>query len=415
VPVYEYKGFDKRGKAVGELREADSAKALRGLLRKDGIMVTQLTQSGGSGKKGKGAKKGSVLNREFKFSALQRINVDDIAVATRQLATLLQAGVPMVESMTALIDQVENSAFKNILAQIKTDVNEGLALHQGMEKHPKVYDHIFVNMVRAGESSGTLDIVLERLADFKEGQARLKSQMISAMIYPVIMLLVAMVVMAILFIVVVPRITKIFENSSAQLPWTTRILIALSDFAASYWWLILIVSVVSVVFGRRWFRTEKGKKVWDRLSLQIPVFGPLFRMVGVARFARTLGTLLSSGVSLLVSLDITKAVVNNDVLAKAIDATRDAVREGEEIAPPLKRSKQFPPMVTHMIAIGEKSGQLEDMLHRVAVSFEERSDARMKGLTALLEPVMIVGMAVGVGFVVFSIMMPILEMNTLVK
>lgn len=415
MPVYEYKGFDAKGKNTKGLREADSERALRTVLRKEGVRITSLKDASGKGgdkKKGEG---GGVLNREISFKGLQRISIDDIGVATRQLATLLQAGVPMVESLTALIDQVDNSAFKNILAQVKTDVNEGLALHQAMEKHKRVFDHIFVNMVRAGESSGTLDIVLERLADFKEGQARLKGQIIGAMIYPVIMLGVAVIVMALLFVVVVPRITKIFEHADAQLPWTTQTLIWISEFARDWWFLVIGGTIAGTIGLRRWARTEKGKAVFDRLSLQVPIFGPLFRMVGVARFARTLGTLLQAGVSLLTSLEITKNVVNNAVLSDAIEVTREAIREGEEIAPPLKRSKQFPPMVTHMIAIGEKSGQLEGMLLRVATAFEERVDARLKGLTALLEPVMIVGMAVGVGFVVFSIMMPILQMNTLVK
>lgn len=415
MPVFEYKGFDSGGKATKGLREADSAKALRSALRRDGIMVTDVKQSGAKGKLKKSDNAdGGLLSKDIDFSAFQSISVDDIAVSTRQLATLLQAGVPMVDSLTALIDQLENGAFKRIYAKIKTDVNEGMSLANAYEKH-KCFDHIFVNMVRAGESSGALDIVLERLADFKENQAELKGQILGTMMYPLIMILVGTGLVGVLFTVVVPRITRIFEHAKAQLPLMTRILIWASETMRDYWYLILI-SIVLGVFGTgKWLKTKKGRATWDKISLKLPLFGTLFRMVAVARFARTLGTLLSSGVSLLVSLDIVRNVVSNDVMAKAIDNTKDAIREGEEIAPPLKRSKQFPPMVIHMIAIGEKSGQLENMLDRIANAYEKRVEARLKALTSLLEPLMILGMGLGVGFIVFSILKPILEMNTLIK
>lgn len=415
MPVFEYKGFDSGGKATKGLREADSAKALRSALRRDGIMVTDVKQSGAKGKlKKSDDADGGLLSKDIDFSAFQSISVDDIAVSTRQLATLLQAGVPMVDSLTALIDQLENGAFKRIYAKIKTDVNEGMSLANAYEKH-KCFDHIFVNMVRAGESSGALDIVLERLADFKENQAELKGQILGTMMYPLIMILVGTGLVGVLFTVVVPRITRIFEHAKAQLPLMTRILIWASETMRDYWYLILI-SIVLGVFGTgKWLKTKKGRATWDKISLKLPLFGTLFRMVAVARFARTLGTLLSSGVSLLVSLDIVRNVVSNDVMAKAIDNTKDAIREGEEIAPPLKRSKQFPPMVIHMIAIGEKSGQLENMLDRIANAYEKRVEARLKALTSLLEPLMILGMGLGVGFIVFSILKPILEMNTLIK
>lgn len=415
MPVYEYKGFNAKGKAVKSLREADSAKALRAILRKEGVMVTEITS--GTDKKaagGGGGGKGGLLSKELDFSGLQRITVDDIGIATRQLATLLQAGVSMVESLTALIDQVENKAFKRILSQVKTDVNEGISLANALEKH-KVFDHIFVNMVRAGESSGTLDIVLERLADFKEGQAKLKGQILGTMTYPIIMVFVGIGIVGVLFTVVVPRITRIFEHANAQLPWMTRALIWMSETTRDYWWLMLLVAVGGGFGISKWVKTEKGRKSWDKWSLRIPIFGPLFRMIAVARFARTLSTLLSSGVALLTSLDIVRNVVSNSQISAAIEATRDAIREGEEIAPPLKRSNQFPPMVTHMVAIGEKSGRLEEMLNRVAISYEYRVDNRLRALTSLLEPVMILAMGGGVGFIVFSILKPILEMNTLIK
>ncbi len=410
MPVFEFKGFDGVGKAIKGVRDADSAKGLRALLKREGILATDVKESG----KGEGNVKTGVLGKEVKFDFLQRVSADDLGIATRQLATLLQAGVPMVDSLNALIDQTEAPALKRILSQVRSDVNEGVSLADSLGKH-KVFDHIYVNMVRAGETSGTLDVVLERLADFKEGQARIQGEILSALMYPIVMVFVGVVNVGILFTVVVPRITRIFENSKVALPWKTRILITLSSTVRDYWWALLILLVLGVFLLRRWLKSPEGRATWDRWRLQLPVAGSLTRMIAVARFTRTLGTLLASGVSLLTALDIVKNVVNNTVLFGIIETVRDAVREGEEIAPPLKRSGQFPPMVTHMVAIGEKSGQLEQMLERVATAYEQRVDARMKGLMSLLSPALILAMAGAVGFVVFAILEPILGMNNLVK
>jgi general secretion pathway protein F len=417
MAVYEFKGFDESGKAVKGARDAESAKGLRASLRREGIMATEVNASGKDqgGKRGRGATdKGSALSKDVEFTFLQRISTEEIGIATRQLATLLQAGVTMVESLTAIIDQIENKAFKRIFSQIKEDVNGGASLADSMAKH-KCFDHVFVNMVRAGESSGTLDLVLERLADFKEGQARLKGEIMGTMMYPIIMVFVGVGILGVLFTVVVPRITRIFEHANAQLPIMTRILIGVSNLARDYWWLGFVLMIGTVLLTRRWLGTEAGRSRWDRISLRLPLFGNLIRMIAVSRFARTLGTLLNSGVSLLVSLEIVKNVVANTVIAKAVDDTKIAVREGEDIATPLRRSDQFPPMLVHMVAIGEKSGQLESMLTRVAVAFEHRVETRLKTMTSLLEPLMILGMASIVGFIVFSILMPILQMNTLVR
>jgi general secretion pathway protein F len=414
MPVFEFKGFDAAGKAIKGVRDADSAKGLRALLKREGVLATEVNESGGdTSAKGK-AKSGGVLGKEVSFTFLQRVSAEDIGITTRQLATLLQAGVPMVDSLNALIDQTDNAALKRILSQVKTQVNEGTSLADALAKH-KVFDHIYVNMVRAGESSGTLDVVLERLADFKEGQAKIQGEILGALMYPLIMVFVGFVNITIMFTVVVPRITKIFEHAKVQLPITTRILIFTSSTVKDFWWLILIVIVGCVFLFRRWINSEKGRAQWDAITLKLPIFGSLRRMIAVSRFARTLGTLLSSGVSLLVALDIVKNVVANAVLARVIETTSEAIREGEEIAPPLKRSGEFPPMVIHMIAIGEKSGQLEQMLNRVAIAYEQRTDVRLKSLMSLLSPLLILGMGGAVGFIVFSILTPILQMNTLVK
>ncbi|MDP2344178.1 MAG: type II secretion system inner membrane protein GspF [Deltaproteobacteria bacterium] len=418
MPVFEFKGFDSAGKTVKGLRDADSVKALRSLLKKEGVLATEVNESGKGATKGKGKKEGKgegLLDREVDLAFLQRVNTEDLALATRQLATLLQAGVPMVDSLSALIDQTENKALKRILSKIKTEVNEGISLGDAMARHHKLFDHIFVNMVRAGESSGTLDVVLERLADFKEGQAKIQGEIIGSLMYPMIMVFVGVINISVLFTVVVPRITKIFEHAKVQLPLQTRMLMFMSSAVKDYWWLILIVLVASIFLFTRWRGSKRGRAQWDTLVLKLPVVGVLIRMIAVSRFARTLGTLLSSGVSLLVSLDIVKNVVANTRIMHAIEVAAEAIREGEDIAAPLKRSGEFPPMVIHMIAIGEKSGQLEQMLNRVAIAYEQRVDVRLKGLMSLLSPLLILAMGGAVGFIVFSILTPILQMNTLVK
>jgi general secretion pathway protein F len=269
-------------------------------------------------------------------------------------------------------------------------------------------------MIRAGESSGALDVVLVRLADFTEAQAALRNKIIGAMLYPAIMLLVGVGIVGILFIVVIPKVTTIFADMNVTLPWTTQILITTSNFARDYWYLILAGVPLSVWGVRRYVKTARGREWWDRTKLNAPIFGELVRMLSLARFAKTLATLLSSGVPLLAALDIVKNIVNNSILSKVIEDARDAIREGESIAAPLKRSGQFPPLVHHMIAIGEKSGQLEEMLQNVARSYDAQVEVRVSALTSLLEPIMIVGMGVGVAFIVFSILMPIMQLNTFV-
>ena len=350
MPVYEYRGFDEKGKAVKGVREADGPKGLRAALRREGVLVTDVMDASGRGKGGstksggkasggkagggKSASKGGLLSKEVEFSFLQHVSIDDIGITTRQLATLLQAGVTMVESLNAIIDQIDNKAFKRIFSRIKEDVNEGSSLADAMGKH-KCFDSVYVNMVRAGESSGTLDLVLERLADFKEGQAKLKSEIMGTMMYPIIMVFVGIGIVGILFTVVVPRITRIFENANAQLPVITKILIFASETARDFWWAGLLGLIGLVVGVNRWLKTPSGRATWDRVSLKLPLFGQMLRMIAVARFARTLATLLNSGVSLLVSLDIVRNVVANSVIAKAVDDTKDAIREGEDIAGPL--------------------------------------------------------------------------------
>ncbi len=411
MAVFEYRALNQTGKTVPGLKEADSPKSLRALLRKEGLFLTEVVgqADGAAGSKVKGGLSKDVNLRKL---AGGRINTDDIAILTRQLATLLGAGVTLVEALTAMVEQVEKEALKRICSDVKQKVNEGSSLADSLEVHKKVFGNLYVNMVRAGESSGALDAVLSRLAEFTEGQARLRQKILGTMIYPVIMMVIGGGVLVLLMTVVVPKITKIFDDMKATLPLPTQILLFVSRTLQNYWFIIFPSIFLAIYLFIRWTRSEKGQPQWDKIILKLPVLGPLVRMLSVARFSRTLATLLKSGVPLLASLDIVKNVVTNSVIAKVIDNARDSIREGESIAAPLKRSGEFPPLVYHMVAIGERSGQLEDMLLNVADSYESQVNVRIGALTSLLEPMMIVLMGGTIAFVAFSILMPILQMNS---
>jgi|CXWL01.1.fsa_nt_gi general secretion pathway protein F len=423
MAVYEFKGLNEAGKVINGLKEADSPKGLRVLLRKEGVFLTDVlgesqTGTAKAGKNGKAAAgRADVLNANVDFKKLTRgsISTDDIAIMTRQLATLLTAGVTLVEALSALVDQVDKEVFKRLLSDVKQRVNEGSSLADALAVHQKVFGNLFVNMIRAGESSGALDSVLLRLAEFTEGQARLRQKIIGTMVYPIIMMVIGGGVLILLMTVVVPKVTKIFIDMKATLPLSTQLLIFISHMFSDWWFVIFPVVIGSFVGFILWTRSEAGKPKWDRILLKLPVFGPLSRMLSVARFSRTLATLLKSGVPLLTAMDIVKNVVTNSVLADVIDKAREAIREGESIATPLKRSGEFPPLVYHMVAIGERSGQLEDMLVNVASSYESQVDVRVGALTSLLEPMMIVLMGGVIAFVAFSILMPIMQLNTAIR
>ena len=417
MPVFEYKGLNEAGKTVSGLEEADSAKALRGLLRKAGVYLTEVTgeaDSGSAGKgKGKGKRKG-IADKDIQIAKLarSRIKTEDIAITTRQLATLLGAGVTLVEALSALVDQVEKERFKRILSEVKQRVNEGSSLGDALAHHQKVFGSLYVNMIRAGEHSGALDAVLARLADFTEGQAKLRQKIVGTMIYPAIMVVIGGGILVLLMTVVVPKVVKIFDSVKGTLPWTTKLLIWSSDTLQGYWFIIFPALIVGAVMFVRWTRSEKGKPTWDRYLLKAPVIGSLVRLLAISRFSRTLATLLKSGVPLLTAMDIVKNVVTNTVLADVVEKARDSIREGESVANPLKRSGEFPPLVYHMVAIGERSGQLEEMLLSVADSYESQVNVKIGALTALLEPLIIVAMGGVIGFVAFSILMPILQINS---
>jgi general secretion pathway protein F len=412
MPVFEYRGLSAAGKQVTGLLEADSSKTLRTQLRKIDVFLTDvLGQSEArTGKK-------AAADREVQFSRIfrGRVSAEDVAIITRQLSTLLHAGVTLVESLAALVDQTEKDRLKRALSDVKQRVNEGSTLADALGQHPRIFGNLYVNMVRAGEASGALDAVLARLADFTEGQAKMKQKLIGTLIYPAIMTVIGGGILTMLMTVVVPKVTRIFETMQATLPWTTRVLIFASNLLSGWWWLIIPVVVGSVVGSVAWTRSANGRPVFDAWVLKVPVVGALLRMLLVSRFSRTLATLLKAGVPMLTAMDITKNVVTNTVLAGVVEMAREAIREGESIAGPLKRSGQFPPLVYHMIAVGERSGQLEEMLLNVADSYENQVNVRLGALTALLEPLIIVAMGAIIAFVAFSILMPILQLNTTIR
>jgi general secretion pathway protein F len=409
MPVFEYKGLSETGKAVSGLLEADTAKSLRGMLRKTGVYLTEVV-----GQQQEGERTGSPKVELGKLVG-GRITTDDVAIITRQLSTLLGAGVALVEALNALVDQTEKERLKRILSDVKQRVNEGSSLADALAQHQKIFGSLYVNMVRAGEHSGALDAVLMRLADFTESQARLRQRVTGTLLYPAVMLVIGAGILVMLMTVVVPKVIKIFESMKHALPWNTRLLIFASDFIQNYWWILFPGLIGGVIAFFRWKQTPSGRAIWDRQVLKAPVFGELVRMLAVARFTRTLATLLKSGVPLLTSMDIVKNVVTNSVLADVVEKARENIREGESIATPLKRSGEFPPLVHHMIAIGERSGQLEDMLVSIADSYESQVQVRIGALTSLLEPLIIVAMGVVIGFVAFAILKPILELNTAIK
>ena len=401
MPVFEYKGLNKKGQNVKGTVDADNNRSARTRLKKDGIFVTDLKDRTKAVRKSKGKKTTSTSG----------VGVEDLALMTRQLATLLKANVPLVDSLTAVAEQVENATLSSVISEIKNAVNEGAALHKTMAKYPRIFNNIYISMVEAGELSGTLDVILIRLAEFTEAQNELNNKVKSAMLYPIIIGIVTMGVLMIMFVFVVPKITSIFESSpEVVLPWFSVAVFSFSGFLTQYWYVMIVAFILFYLVFLSWKRTPAGSAQWDAIVLKIPIVGRLARTIAVSRFSRTLSTLLTGGVPMLTSMNIVRNVVNNHVLAAAIDMARDNISEGESIAGPLKKSEQFPPLIIHMINIGEKTGELEGMLNQVSDSYDFQVKNEVESLTSVMEPIMIIIMACVIGSVVFAIMIPMFEM-----
>ncbi|MDD5233134.1 MAG: type II secretion system inner membrane protein GspF [Syntrophales bacterium] len=408
MAVYEYKALDTNGRKLKGIVDAGSIVAARQRLRESGIFPVEFREATVS-------RKGDPLSGRSVTSFFNRTGPAEISAMTRQLATLLGAGLPLVPSLNILVAQTSHSQLKKILAQIKEEVNEGNSLSGILSSFPRTFPPFYVNMVRAGEASGMMELVLERLADFFERQQELRRKIKTALAYPMFMFAVGCLIMFFLVTFVVPNITQVFEEMNQTLPLITIALIAASRFFQSFWWILLAVTVSAAVLLNYAAGTPRGKQRWDRFKLGLPLIGALTRKMAVARFSRTLATLLESGVPLLNSLDIVKNIVGNSLIRDAVENAGKEIEEGQSLSSPLARSGLFPPIATEMIAVGEQSGNLENMLYRIADAHEKEVEASVSVVTSIMEPAMILIMGLVVGFIVVSVLLPIFEMNQLVR
>ena len=409
MPVYEYTALDVRGKKQKGIIDAGNISAARQRLRDNQIYPIEFRESSADSQEGASSR----ISLSFLF---KKVKPADVSIMTRQLSTLLAAGLPLVPSLNILATQVSQEHLKKILVQIKEEVNEGASLSQSLSHFPQIFPAFYVNMVRAGEASGTLNLVLERLADFSERQQALNQKVKNAMIYPSIILTAGFLMMFYLVAKVVPEITKVYEEMHQALPFVTVFLIAISGFFKNFWWAIVFVGLVGGIGIHYAFtKTEQGRLFRDRMMIRMPLVGDLTRKLAVARFSRTLGTLLQSGVPLLTALGIVKNVINNVLIARVIQNAAKDVEEGQSLSVPLAMSGLFPTIATEMIAVGEQSGNLEPMLYRISDAYEREVETGIGTLTSVMEPIMIIIMGLVVGFIVVSVLLPIFEMNQLVK
>lgn len=406
MAIYDYKGLDLQGKNTAGIIDADSPRVARLKLRDSGIFPIEVrpARQETTGR----------LSRPVSLVS-ERVTLSETAVMTRQLATLAGAGIPLMEALTALTEQIEKEAAKKIWVDVRDGVKEGSSLADALGRYPETFSSLYRQMVRAGEASGTLDHILVRLADTLESQVRLRNKLFTIMTYPILMMVVSLLILIFLITFVVPKVTTIFTDMQQALPMPTVILLAFSDFLRQDGWLVAVVGVGSAFFLRRHVKTPHGREQYDRLILKIPLVGRVVKIVAISRFTKTLAALLGSGVPILTAMEIVQQVVENKVLEEAIQEARGNVREGEGVALPLRRSGLFPPLVTHMISIGEKSGKLEGMLQKVSEAYDNEVETAVTGLTSLLAPVMILGMGLVVLFIVLAILLPIFEISQVVN
>ncbi|HOX55037.1 MAG: type II secretion system F family protein [Candidatus Omnitrophica bacterium] len=402
MATFKYTAKDQAARSVSGKIVAKDKETVVEELRKRKLVVISVTETKGA------------AAMEFKFGVAKKVKTDDLVIFSRQLATMVDAGIPLMQSLDVLKDQIKHGEFKRVIGSLHDDIEVGNSLSNSFAKYPNVFDALYINMVKAGESSGMLNIILERLAAYLEKMSGLKRKIKTAMVYPIMVVSMAIIITAILMLKVVPTFKGIFDMLGGELPLPTRILILVSDLF-SKWVLYLIGAIIVIGFlVGRWARTEKGSYKIDQLKLNLPVFGELFRKVAISRFSRTLSTLIQSGVPILAALEIVGKTSGNKVVENAIENVRTNVKEGESIATPLIKSGVFPPMVTRMISVGEQTGELEKMLGKVSDFYDEQVDAAISGLTSLIEPVIIAFLGVIVGGIVISLFLPILKITQLI-
>jgi len=415
MPIYTYKGFAADGSTKTGVIDADTPKDARSKLRRENVYVLEIDTARSTGS-APGQQKKGLINRIRTVTggatAMTAKRLDEVSTVTRQMGTLLGAGIPLTETLRAIIEQAQTKEMSMTFRDIREKVSQGATFGEALAFHPRYFDELYVNMVKAGEAAGNLDVVLSRLADFLTSKRRLQNKVKAATTYPLVMLIVAVMVVAVLMTVVVPKITNSLISQKKAIPLPTEILMIMSKFLQSYWWILFLGIVLMIIAIQQVYRTTRGRLMIDRFLLRIPVLGDLFRKQAIARFSTTFSTLLKSGVPVVQCLEISSRIVNNRVIQNVIDDVRHKIMEGADIATPIKRSGEFPPVVGYMIAVGEQSGQLEQILDRISTTYDEEIDLATQRATALLEPLLIVSMAGVVGFIIFSIILPILQIGS---
>jgi type IV pilus assembly protein PilC len=395
MPSYQWKGRDRSGNPQSGLLIGDNKDAVIAALRRQQIVVTTVKEKGKE-----------IALPKFGGGIRQKA----VAVFTRQFSVMIDAGLPLVQCLDILGQQQDNKAFQKVILQVRQDVEAGSSLADALRKHPQAFSDLYVHMVAAGEAGGILDTILQRLANYIEKSVKLRSQVRSAMIYPLAVITIAIVVVYVILWKVIPVFATLFESLGTQLPFLTQVIVNLSRFIGNFWWLIFLVIGGAIFALRQYYRTEAGRYQIDKLMLKMPVLGMLLRKIAVARFCRTLGTLLSSGVAILESLEITARTAGNAVIEESILKVRKDVEEGKSLAEPLARTEQFPPMVCQMVGVGEQTGAMDTMLSKIADFYEDEVDAAVEGMMALLEPVMIAFLGVVIGTIVVAMYLPMFSL-----
>ncbi len=403
MPTFQYIAKDRTGHALTGTVEGASDTEAAELLHNKELIVISITQSTKKEKaKAKGVKGG-------------KVKLDDLVVFSRQLATMIDAGIPLVQALGILGEQIENLTLRNIVNTVRQDIEAGMSFCDALAKHNSVFSDLFINMTRAGEASGMLDDVLDRLAGYLEKSAALQRKVKSSMVYPAVVVSMAFIITVFLMVKVVPTFKGIFDSLGGQLPLPTLILITISDFMTRFFLVGVAMLVVGIIFLKKYIATPKGRYQFDKYQLKVPVLGELMTKVGIAKFSRTFSTLIKSGVSVLNALDIVAKTSGNKLVEEAINNARTAVKEGEPIARPLAKSGVFPPMVCRMIGVGEQTGQLEKMLSKIADFYDEQVDAAVSALTSLMEPMIIAVLGVVIGGIVIALFLPIFKMTQLIS
>ncbi len=406
MPVFTYKAYNAAGQLKSGIADADTLRDARLKLRRDGLMVTdiEVIEEMDQGQR-------MSLGSWWRNMRTRSKAKQDLPQITRQIATLLGSGIPLNDTLRAMVEQIEEPRLEAVFRNVRERITQGASLAEGIEQHPAVFPPLYVSMVRAGEAAGNTDVVLERLASFLLKQAHTKNQVLAALMYPIVMVVIGAIVVTVLMIKVVPKLIVLVEAKGGVLPGPTLALKALSDFLTSYWYLIALAFVLVYIGWSSLRRSDKGRYTTDKLQLGLPVFGDLFKKQAISRFAVTLSTLLKTGVPILEAIQIVRNVVGNAVLEKVLDDLHSAIMKGADISTPLKRSGIFPPAVGYMISVGEQSGELETVLDRLAESYEQEVEISTEKMTRLLEPILIVLMAGAVGFIVMAIVLPMLQLG----